>query len=221
MLIQIPSLREQVYQYFRDEMQKGSLASGTTINLNAISKQLGVSKTPLRDALIQLESEGFVSILPRRGVMVRKLTMEEVRDFYEIIGALEASVIRSVFEDIGPREIRQMKEFNSVQRKAFGKGDHYQYYQKNLEFHEVFITLSSNDTLLKLIMPMKRRLYDFPRHSYVTEWEQRNMDDHDRLIAMIENGDSDGAARLLRDVHWSYEVQEKYIRQFYQVSESA
>ncbi|MFC1659911.1 GntR family transcriptional regulator [Gemmatimonadota bacterium] len=215
MLIQIPSLREQVYEYFRDEMQKGNLAPGSAINLNAISEELGVSKTPLRDALIQLESEGFVSILPRRGVMVRKLTLDEVRNFYEIIGALEALVVRNVFQGIGPDEIRRMRELNHVQQASFSQGDHDQYYQKNLEFHEVFIRLSPNETLSKLIWPMKRRLYDFPRHTYVSEWERRNMDDHDRLIAMMESGDRDGAARLLRDVHWSFEVQEEYIREFY------
>ena len=219
MLIQNLSLREQVYRYFRGEMQQGRLTPGSAINLTAISDELGVSKTPLRDALIQLESEGFVTILPRRGVMVRELTIGEVRDFYEIIGALEASVVRRVFQDIGPREIRRMKELNRVQRASFFDDDHDTYYKKNLEFHEVFIKLSSNSTLSKMISPMKRRLYDFPRHTYVFEWELRNMEDHDRLIVMLESEDSEGAARLLQDVHWSFEVQAEYIREFYSFPE--
>ena len=113
-----------------------------------------------------------------------------------------------------------MRELNQVQRASFAQGDHDRYYKMNLEFHEAFIGLSPNTTLAKLIQPLKRRLYDFPRHTYVSEWEQRNMDDHDRLIAMIESGDRDSAARLLQDVHWSFEVQGKYIREFYQFSES-
>ena len=221
MLIQNPSLREQVYRYFRDEMQKGNLVPGSAINLNAISEELGVSKTPLRDALIQLESEGFVSILPRRGVMVRKLTLAEVRNFYEIIGALEAAAVRNVFQEIGPGEIRRMRELNHLQQASFSEGDHDRYYQANLEFHEVFIRLSRNEPLSKLIWPMKRRLYDFPRHTYVSAWEERNMDDHDRLITMMESGDRDGAARLLRDVHWSFEVQQEYIREFYRFPKQA
>ncbi|MBI9084629.1 MAG: GntR family transcriptional regulator [Desulfobacterales bacterium] len=219
MTIQIQSLREQVYQYFRDEMQQGTLAPGATINLNAMSRELGVSKTPLRDALIQLEIEGFVTILPRRGVMVRRLALEDVRDCYGIIGALEASVIRYVFAAMGPDEILRMKQLNEDQRKAFAHGEHLVYYQKNLDFHDVFLALSPNATLLKIIIPMKQRLYDFPRQAYVAEWEMRNMDDHDRFIAMIESGDVDGAAHLMQHVHWSYSVQEDFILEFYRAAE--
>lgn len=218
MTIQIQSLRELVYQYFRDEMQLGRLAPGATINLNAMSRELGVSKTPLRDALIQLEIEGFVTILPRRGVMVRRLNLEDVRDCYGIIGALEALVIRNNFHRIGPDAILRMKQLNDDQRKAFADGEHLVYYQKNLDFHDVFLSLSRNATLLKIIIPMKQRLYDFPRQAYVTEWEMRNMDDHDRFITMIENGDVDGAARLMQHVHWSYLVQEDFILEFYRAA---
>jgi DNA-binding GntR family transcriptional regulator len=69
------SLREQVYHFFRQQMQSGMLAPGASINLNEISKKLAISKTPLRDALIQLETEGFVTILPRRGIIVNKLPL--------------------------------------------------------------------------------------------------------------------------------------------------
>ncbi len=221
MVIKVPSLREEVYRYFRDEMRKGTLAPGSTLNLNAISEELGVSKTPLRDALIQLESEGFVRILPRRGVLVRELTLDEVRDFYEIIGALEASVIRNVFDDIGANDIQRMRALNRAQRASFSEGDHDRYYEKNLEFHDVFLGLSPNETLARLTAPMKRRLYDFPRPMYVAEWENRNMDDHDRLISMLESGDRESAARLLQNVHWSFAFQEQYIREFYRFHTSA
>ncbi len=76
--LNILSLREQVYEYLRNEMITGGLVPGSTINLNRIAEQLGISKTPLRDALIHLELEGFVTILPRKGVMVNALTLEDV-----------------------------------------------------------------------------------------------------------------------------------------------
>ncbi len=72
-LLDVRSLREQVYEYIRGEIQNGRLIPGALIKVNEISERLGVSKTPLRDAIIQLECEGFVTILPRRGVVVNKL----------------------------------------------------------------------------------------------------------------------------------------------------
>ena len=71
--IETRSLREQVYEYLKSEIQAGRLVPGSFINLNEISAQLGISKTPLRDAIIQMECEGFVSILPRRGVLLKRL----------------------------------------------------------------------------------------------------------------------------------------------------
>ena len=63
-----------------------------------MSRELGISKTPLKEAMIRLECEGFVNFLPRRGVRVRGLTGEELKNFYEIIGYLEAGVVGAVFE---------------------------------------------------------------------------------------------------------------------------
>jgi len=78
--LNIVSLREQVYEYLRKQMSLGIMVPGSVINIGEIAQQLGISKTPLRDALIHLEVEGFVSILPRRGVVVNTLGMEDVSE---------------------------------------------------------------------------------------------------------------------------------------------
>jgi len=67
MIINQKSLREQVYDFIREELTRGKLIPGDAINLNAISQELGISKTPLRDALLQLDTEGFVTISPVAG----------------------------------------------------------------------------------------------------------------------------------------------------------
>lgn len=63
-ILNLKSLKEQVYEYLRSQMEKGKIRPGSTINMDETSRKLGVSKTPLRDALLQLEMEGFISILP-------------------------------------------------------------------------------------------------------------------------------------------------------------
>ena len=196
-------------------MQTGELAPGATLNLNEISRKLGISKTPLRDALIQLEAEGFVTILPRKGVMVNKLTLDDVREFYEILGALEASVVLDVFHQITPDHIRKMKTLNQAQKEALEREDYGRYYRLNLEFHGIFLDLCGNRTLMRLITPLKQRLYDFPRHRYNVAWEKRNCAEHDLFIEFIEAGDREGAARFMKYRHWSYTFQEEQIRKFH------
>lgn len=214
-LLMTKSLREQVYEYLRDEINKHEILPGSTINLNELSKKLGISKTPLRDAIIQLEIKGFVTILPRRGVIVKKLTLQEVKDSYTIVGALESAVLLEVFDRIDESRISRMQKLNGLQVDALQKEEYDLYYRHNLDFHNVFLDLSDNQTLKNVIMPLKQRLYDFPRRGYIREWELNNCREHEQFIENIRKKDSRAAAGLLRDVHWSFKVQEQNIRKFY------
>jgi DNA-binding GntR family transcriptional regulator len=214
-MLNVISLREQVYHYLREEMHSGRLLPGSTINPNEISKKLGISKTPLRDALIRLETEGFVRILPRRGVKVNALTLQDVKDAYDLIGALEGWVINCVFDRLSSSHTSELESLNSKMIAAIHSDDFDDYYDLNLAFHDVYLALSSNMMLRHLITPIKQRLYDFPRRSYIKEWELRNCEEHQQFINMIQKGDRDEAVRIMRDVHWSFTVQEKYIREFF------
>jgi DNA-binding GntR family transcriptional regulator len=215
-ILNLKSLREQVYDYLREALNRGDLAPGANLDLNAISRRLGVSRTPLRDALLQLESEGFVTILPRRGCVVNQLTREDIRDLYQLIGSLEASVIRTEFAGITPTVINRMTQLNDEMARALRDDDFDHFYTANLELHECFLGLSPNHRLVDLVRTMKHRLYDFPRKkTFVKEWELRSIDEHAELIRLLKAGDARAAADYIRDIHWSYEVQEPFIDQYY------
>ena len=218
-VLDIRSLRQQIYEYLQKEIQAGRLVPGSFIKLNEISEHLGVSKTPLRDAIIQMECEGFVSILPRRGVLLKKLTIEEIKDILEILGALESATIRSVFDKITPRRIARMKKLNAemrrcIREKTFETFDP-QYYSLNIAFHDVFLDLSTNATMKPLLATMKQRLYDFPRLAYMKDWERANCDEHEHFIDYICKGEKDAAALFWQETHWGFEAQKPYIIEFY------
>lgn len=214
-MINQKSLREQVYEFLRGELHKGNLAPGAAINLTQVCESLGISKTPLRDALIQLDVEGFVTISPRRGVFVNRLRLEDIKHYYEIIGALEAAVIVSVFEKVRNERVNELKQLNREITAVLDREDYDAYYRLNIQFHHVFVDMSENEPLKRIILPMKQRLYDFPQRGYIKNWEEENCKDHETLIEAIERGDREAAATVWRDRHWSYTVQEPYIKKFY------
>jgi DNA-binding GntR family transcriptional regulator len=215
-LLNFKSLREQVYDYLRLAMNRGELAPGALINLNEISRRLGISKTPLRDALIQLEVEGFVTILPRRGCVVNALTRREIKDLYQVIGALESAVISDQFSKITPEITATMKRLNQEMRSALDDDDFDRYYAANLQMHDCYLDLSSNASLRRIVKTMKQRLYDFPRkQAFVKEWEVSSTKEHEELIRLLESGDADAASSYIRNVHWSFEVQQRFIEQYY------
>jgi len=105
-------LRSQVYEYLRNELKEGNLKPGMFVSINQIMKNLDLSRTPLRDALLQLQTEGFVTFLPQRGLRINELSQQDIEDMYEMLGALDSRVLLSVFPRIGTTEIDTMKALN-------------------------------------------------------------------------------------------------------------
>jgi len=215
-LLNVKSLKEQVYEYLREQMRTGAILPGSAIDMEETSKKLGVSKTPLRDALLQLEMEDFVTIRPRRMIVVNALTEKDIRNYYEVIGALESMALLKAFDALKPSEVDRMQALNDDMRRAIEANDFDGYYDKNLAFHNVFLGLCGNDSLVKLVNNMKKRLYDFPRaKGFVKEWEESSILEHQALIDLVRTGRSQAAANHVRDVHWSFKVQERYVRKYY------
>jgi len=217
----LKSLREQVYDHLRRLLNRGELRPGAPLDLDALEARLGVSRTPLRDALLQLESEGFVNILPRRGVEVRPLTRDDVRHLYEIIGALEGAALLAAFPRLGRVETAALRRLNREMKRAVEAGDFDRYYERNLAFHDVFLDRCDNERLVGLVRTLKQRLYDWPRRrGFVKAWERASVGEHAAFARLVAKGETRAAADHLRDVHWSYTVQERFIEAYYFAGEA-
>lgn len=215
-LLNVKSLKEQVYEYLREQMRRGELRPGSAIDMEETSKKLGVSKTPLRDALLQLETEDFVTIRPRRMVVVNDLTEQDIRNYYEIIGALESIALLKSLGGLTPADLDRMQALNDGMKAAIAANDFDAYYEKNLAFHGTFVDRCGNASLVKLVVNLKKRLYDFPRvPGFVKEWEEASIGEHQALIDLLRAGRGLEAANHVRDIHWSFEVQERFIRRYY------
>jgi DNA-binding GntR family transcriptional regulator len=215
-ILNIKSLKEQVYEYLREQMRRGDILPGSAIDMEETSKKLGVSKTPLRDALLQLEMEEFVTILPRRMVVVNTLKKDDIRNYYEIIGSLESMAMLNAFERLKASDIEAMQKLNAGMKEAIAANDFDLYYERNLAFHNTFLNLCGNDSLVKLVNNLKKRLYDFPRpQGFVKEWEESSILEHQALIDLLRKGRGQDAANHVRDVHWSFKVQEGFVGKYY------
>ncbi len=210
------SLAGSVYAELKLRLNRGDLAPGQFLDQAALGAELGMSRAPLRDALIRLELEGFVTIYPRRGVMVRPLDLATIRNIYEILGALEASAAEHAIGRFGMAEDGRMADLIELMDKSLACDDFDAYYEANVRFHDVYISLSTNPELRRQVGILKERLYDFPRRSsFVKEWELASMNEHRELASRFALRDFVAAAAWIREVHWSYEVQERFVRAYY------
>jgi DNA-binding GntR family transcriptional regulator len=203
-------LREQVYTYLQEQMRVGVLEPGAAIKVSKLITELGISRTPLREALLILQEQGFVVIKPQRGVVINAITLGDVKDIYEILGGIESRVFLSVFDKIGQKEITRLEEFNKEIAHAITVNDIARHNLANIQFHDVFLQLSENVRLLKYVGNLKMQLYDFPRRNYGKQWNEQNLDEHREFLQLIRNGRSLAAADYLRDVHWEFKYPDSF-----------
>ena len=194
-------LRTQVSEYLRNELKPENLNPGMIISMNQIMKNLGISRTPLRDALLQLQTEGFVTFLPQRGIRINELSQQDIEDLYEMLGALDSRVLLAVFDKIGSFEIKKMKTLNQEMRENISGSTFVRYWDLNTDFHNVYLNLSSNRPILNQIIIIRQRLFEFGKKDWIRKMREMNHGEHLIMIEMIETGDAVQAADYMRDVH--------------------
>ncbi|MGD1975181.1 MAG: GntR family transcriptional regulator [Desulfobacterales bacterium] len=206
------SLRKEIFTYLSNQIECGALTPGSLINVRKLTEELNVSRTPLREALAQLEIQGLVSILPQRGVRINVLTYEDLLNLFEIIGTLESQVVFTVFDKITDKKIDQMKRFNRAMEQAIDNGKNRNFHETNIRFHKVFLDLSGNHELTHYVSGLKRRLFGFALKSYRDRFKRAIVAEHDVFIALLKEGDRKSAANYLKDVHWKFNYPDNFIR---------
>lgn len=201
-------LRDDIYDYLWKQIKNKSFVPGEFVDLNSIAKKLNVSRTPLREALIVLENEGFVKILPKKGIYVKPLTLYETYDLYEIIGALESAIVMNEWDKITPDLILQMDICNE---KMAVCTEHSRHYELNREFHFLYIQLTKNTELTNYLVRLYRRIYDFSGINYGPQFQKNNISGHREFIRILQSGNRLESADYLRDAHWKFRVPEIFV----------
>ncbi|MCP4147459.1 MAG: GntR family transcriptional regulator [bacterium] len=166
--------------------------------------------------MIQLEMEGFVTIAPRRGIFVNTLTIKDIKDFYQVIGALESSALLTAFPNMKPAKLDKMTRLLEGMEHALQSDNFKLFHTKNLEFHNTYILASRNEALIKIVTNLKKRLYEFPsQDNWIKEWELSSMKEHHEFLRLLKEGKDREAADFIRNVHWSFTVQEAFINKYY------
>ena len=206
------SLRKEIFEYLSKQIEMGSLIPGSLINVRKLTEKLNVSRTPLREALAQLEIQGLVSILPQRGVLINVLMYEDLLDLFEIIGALESQVVLTVFDRIRDNEVKRMERYNRVMKQAIKEEINRNFHETNILFHKVFLDLSANRELTTYVSNLKLRLFGFALKSYRDRFKKAIVAEHDEFIALVKEGNRNSAANYLKNVHWKFNYPDNFIR---------
>lgn len=214
------SLKDKVYLFLKDEIARGNLKPGERIKEKEIAKQFDISRTPIREALLQLEAEGFVKFLPRRGIIVRELTVKEITDVWQTIGVLEGGAAALAAARMNKRDLSTLEGLTKKMEKALDEEDYDEYNRLNLRFHETFLKKCGNEQLYEIIIRLKKRIYEHPvKMVTIPEWERKAFREHLELLKIFKQKDSQKAETYLREVHWNLEENLPFILKSYFLEE--
>jgi len=203
-------LRNKLYNYIKQQINSGELKPGEPINQKEIFEELKISRTPYRDCMIQLETEGLVDIIPCRGVVVRELTVAEVMEAQEIGAALEGMAYQLAYYNARkciPKLTQMVEEAEECLRNNRPIQQ-----DKNMEFHVIVFEQCPNSSIVDHLTKLRERLYDFPRRDPIPliYWEKIYWQEHKHQIEILKNGTPEELGAYTRDVHWDVKGKEGY-----------
>lgn len=184
----------------REKIKDGVYAPGQRLIEADLTQALGISRGPLREAMWRLAGEGLVKVEPNRGVIVRKLNREEVRNIYDIREMLEGLAARLAAENIGKlRNKSRLQAAKSVAVKAAKGADPVAYMRANEAFHDLIVEISGNAELATLIAQLRLSVFRLQFRRILNPDTMRDsVRDHERITAAIASGKADEAERAMR-----------------------
>lgn len=172
------SLKDHVYEYITDKIQNGELLPNQKINELEICKELDISRTPAREALIQLSSDNLLEYIPRKGFMVKEIDQQTKLDTYQIIGDLDALSARLALPHIQQDDLLKMHEMIDKMDISIKYQNYTDYCNLQGLFHDIYINKCHNPSLIELLHQLK---YSFIRLSYMSEDKTRLFEELTRV----------------------------------------
>ena len=188
-------LRDQIREEIRQRIVEGRLAPGDRMIERELAAELGVSRVPVREALRMLETEGFVQVLPRRGVIVRRLSRHDVEELFDVRESLEVLATRRAATNATSGDLARLEDLLTEAEAAIHSRDRHAIGAANEQFHDTILGLANNSLLSAMLEPLQGRLHWLFRQN---EDPSGLLREHRELFEAIASGDPDraGAAAL-------------------------
>jgi DNA-binding GntR family transcriptional regulator len=193
------TLRESILETIRDAIISGALKPGEKVAEPELAERFGISRTPIREAFRQLESEGYLSVVPRKGAVVISFSQRDVEEFYAIKSILEGYAARKACEKLAPRDIDKLQSINDKLRLLAEESDVRNFFKVHNNFHDLFIKAADNDKLTELITTLLGRFQRLRIASLSLPGRMElSVKEHQKIIDAFRDRNADLAENLVR-----------------------
>jgi len=196
-------LRDVVFNTLRNAILTGELEPGERLMEIKLADKLGVSRTPIREAIRKLELEGLVVMNPRKSAEVAKITKEDLKDVLEVRKVLESLAMELACEKISAEEICQLKENLEMFRQAIKKNDLTEIALTDVAFHDIIYKATGNIRLIQILNNLREQMYRY-RLEYIKDKDMRNIliEEHIAIIDALYTKNKEKAIKtILSHIH--------------------
>jgi DNA-binding GntR family transcriptional regulator len=192
-------MKDRAYAVIKQYILQGDLASGSFLAERQLADKLGMSKTPVRAALERLEAEGFVTVSPQQGIIIRELTVHEIADQYEIRAALEAYTVRTLAGKLTSEQIARLRGNLQLQVSLREENDVPRAVALDAEFHTLFCEFLGNREVLRVMSGLRDKIQRVIRKVFQINPGRAGMSyqEHCEIADAVIHGKGAEAARLI------------------------
>ncbi len=195
-------LRTIIYEQLVNDIMRGRINAGERLSEAALVERFGVSKTPIREALIQMEREGYILLRKNIGAVVQKVSTKMVEEIFTIVAVLESYATEVVVAEgkFTKRDIVHLAKLISEMKKRAQRRQYLEYRSLNAEFHDYFVGKLGNETLRLKVVDLRKRMYGIVSGGLTLPMHiDRYVECHRQILDAVKNSDATKAARLMRD----------------------
>lgn len=194
------SMRNKAYEIIKNAIISGDLEPGMKIKDKDLSEQLGISRTPVREAMLRLEDEEFIISKPNSYTIVAPINYTEVKEIYSIVIALETLALQEALLNSDTTSLKQLEEVNKKFIKSLEEGDSKRSLKYDIEFHSLIVRMSNNKELEKILEKLKDKIIRIESFYFqdVTP-KQKSINEHNIIIEGIKERKFKEAAEMLKN----------------------
>ena len=193
------TLREKILENIRDAIISGAMTAGSKVSEPELAERYGISRTPIREAFRQLESEGYLTVIPRKGAVVSSFSQKDVEEFYAIKSILEGYAARRACANLTEREIARLEAINERLQEMADQENVKQFFKIHGDFHDLFIKAADNEKLREMITGLVTRFQRLRLMSISLPGRMIiSVQEHRKIIEAFRKRDCETAESLVR-----------------------
>ena len=193
-------LRDVVFNTLRRAILKGELSPGERLMEIQLAQRLGVSRTPVREAIRKLELEGLVLMIPRKGAEVAKITVSDLEDVLEVRTALEELAVRNACTNITDKQLQELKRAAAEFKQSLAGEDLTAYVHADMKFHEIIYRATDNQRLIQMLNNLREQMYRY-RMEYLKDKKTHKplLDEHEAIVRALQKRSKEEAGEAIRN----------------------